>query len=200
MEEIACIITKKFSEIDWSTTPSWISAVATLSLAIIAGKGVHAWKKEHKGKLKLDSAREILKLVHQIQGRLNLEPVAYKGDKRIEPSEFIKNYPNEFFETVQSKAKKEWEIVDPLISDLYAEGIGSRRLLGKTITENIGVMVSYLRALNPNRESTYKLSPEEMNGEELSAEQFSERVTKNAVLKLPAMIVCLEDELSKSIE
>lgn len=200
MEEITCTITNIFSEIDWSSIPNWISAVATFWLATIAALGVKAWKKEHEGKLKLDSAREVLKIVHQIQGHLWLEPVVYKGDKRIEPGVFIKDFPDHFAETVQSSAETKWVVVEPLISDLYAEGIGSRMLLGKKVSENIRDMVSYFRALDPKRESTYKPGPTEMNGEALSADQFSERVTRNAVLKLPAMITRLEDELSTIFE
>ena len=197
IEELTCQITMVLTIIDWAVVPDWISAIATFCLAYIALRGVRAWQKEHRGKSRFNASRDILKIVHQLQGYLWLEPVAYKGAERLEPETFVELYPNEFIKTVKNQAKQKWMDIEPLISELYAEGVGSKALLGEGISEDIRILISSFKTLDPNRISKYKPSSGEMGGEEISVEQFAEKVLNNSILNLPEKITNLEKQLSK---
>lgn len=183
-------------DVNWLLAPDWISAVASVFLVYIAYK----WKNQHRGKLEMDLAIKILRIVHRIQAHLSLFPTVYKGDERLDSYEFIREYPDEFVSLVKSLTNEKWPLVAPLVSELYAEGAAGKGLLGDMVFENIRSLVSSLNSLDPEYRSTYKPTIKEMNGEDLTAEEFTERVKRNSILQLPSKILCLENEFSKIIK
>ena len=182
--------------VDWSATANWMTAAGTLALAVAAWRALGKWREEHAGKMAYDTSRRILSLIYQIQGLLWIEPVVYRGGQRMTPEEVLAEIPELYVTEVRKQAHAKWGKVEPLIDDLRAEGLGAKAILGNEISERVRLLLSSLTVLSPVRTPGYKPTAEEMGGEVLTAEQFAERVVREATLRLPELIAAVEEELS----
>lgn len=188
-----------FCEIDWAVIPDWINAVATIILIVVACVSLNTWKNEYKARVKDEAARKILGLIYQIQSHFWLEPVGFLGDKRLAPEVIISQHPERFIQTVASQAKVNWNIALPLLSTLKSEFPIAKLTFGNAMQDKLRTLVSYLEALRPGYSSNYTPTPTEMNGETLTADQFTERIIHNSVLKIPKLISEIENELDQHL-
>jgi hypothetical protein len=183
--------------LDWSAVANWLTALSSVAVAIAAMMGLTAWKKQLRATTRYEAARTILGLIHQIQGRLWLEPVAHFGGKPVPPQEIISKMPDLFVDMVKRMASANLGVVEPLIASLRSEALAAKAILGRELTGKLTLLASSMNALKPNYRSVYLPTAKETGGEQLTPEQFTERTVRNSILKAPKRIDEIEQDLGK---